>query len=270
MSTSKTGVDTLPSAVVVPEPNDIDYYVTAKQAFIDLLNSVTHHKNTFQGTGDTDLRYVTDADVTAIGPTVQHLFPHPDRARGFYIYLANILGRVKYEADRINTIRSTIAGFMSGSRQTFAALGTASSADWTNHSGANASSAPYVLQNSISHINVKIPIPPQPVGATISQIDLLVRSPSSHGGALPLSMPQAQLYRAGGNTATATAIGSAGADASANATAYEAEHFVSITGLSELIGDATQWYYLSVRGESSTNAVATSFRVYSVSIQYNA
>lgn len=103
-----------------------------------------------------------------------------------------------------------------------------------------------------------------PRKGTLTQVVLRVQgawSSSAHG-ALPSSMPAFKVWRSDPTTGVATQVGSTATDSSASVGAYEVAHDITLSGLSESLEG--RLYFIEVRGEDDTNALANSFAVISM------
>jgi len=83
----------------------------------------------------------------------------------------------------------------------------------------------------------------------------IVIDPSGGHGGLPANMPTLGLYRREMGGGSAALLGSQ-VDTSASVGAYEAEHLIEITGLSEDADDPHAMYVISFGGESGANSIA--------------
>ncbi len=103
-----------------------------------------------------------------------------------------------------------------------------------------------------------------PRKGTLTQVVLRVQGSwaSAVHGALPTSMPAFKVWRVDINTGAKTQVGSTATDASGTVGAYEAAHDITLSGLSESLEG--RLYFIEVRGEDDTNALANSFAVISM------
>lgn len=83
-------------------------------------------------------------------------------------------------------------------------------------------------------------------------------------GALPSSMPSIQLWKMNAQSGALAQVGSTATDTSANVAAYEVAHQLSIASISQTIEGFV--FFVLVRGEDDTNALADSFAVMSFEV----
>jgi hypothetical protein len=81
-------------------------------------------------------------------------------------------------------------------------------------------------------------------------------------------MPSVQLWKLDPATGVSTQVGSTGTDGSANVAAYEVAHTITISSLTQAIEGFL--FYLLIRGEDDTNALANSFAVMGIEVDVEA
>lgn len=82
---------------------------------------------------------------------------------------------------------------------------------------------------------------------------------------LPAAKPQLRVFRIDGGSGFHTQIGPTITDPSSTAAAYDAMHYLEVTGLAEPIITGKE-FALSIVGESGANSVLNAFRVLSVEL----
>ena len=120
-----------------------------------------------------------------------------------------------------------------------------------------------VIINTTAGTSVKIPVE-APDGATLTGI--LLRVIGGGNASLPAVMPRFYLRKLVGNTNT-TSSSSAEVDASANVGAYNAQHSIVMSGLSETVDNTVTRYMVEFVSESGANAV-TGYTVITAEIYY--
>jgi hypothetical protein len=97
-----------------------------------------------------------------------------------------------------------------------------------------------------------------PDGATLIEFGCKITSPGSHGPSwpsnAPQNMPTITVYKKSLTGASSTVATQT--DSNASKAAYEAQHTLEKTGVSEVIDNATTSYYLVVTNESGSNAAS--------------
>lgn len=139
-------------------------------------------------------------------------------------------------------------------------------ADWIN---GIASGAWWVEQGGLSSNEVFFPVmlPPKlRITGCSMQVDGDLGSAAGGHGALPGTMPRLRLLRVSKTTGGYTEVANA-VDGSASVAAYEASHAVTISGLTEDVGD--DHYLLAVRGENGANAIANQFAITQLSLTWS-
>lgn len=109
-------------------------------------------------------------------------------------------------------------------------------------------------------------VPPLPPGLFLRQLSVRVGSPDSHGGSIAgMTMPNIALVSVNSSGTRTELISQL--DTSSTAAAYEADHTITTTTFSALTTSSTA-LQLHVRGESGTNSIDNSFRVYLATLSF--
>jgi hypothetical protein len=131
----------------------------------------------------------------------------------------------------------------------------------------------WVFQTSVaSAVQLFFPLSRLPPFGTITAVAALVNGQNpiaiaaagaAHHAALPATKPTLQLFRAdptSGAAGNGTQIGATITDPSASVALYEVPHYISLTGLTEVI-DTTKVYTAIVSGETGANSQVNDFTI---------
>jgi hypothetical protein len=98
-----------------------------------------------------------------------------------------------------------------------------------------------------------------PAKGTFSSVAVLVTGAATHAG-VPATKPTLSLWKSSTVRSAKTQIGATITDPSASVGAYDADHWITLSGLSEVVAADTT-YFLKVTNEASTNAAAQGLRI---------
>lgn len=111
----------------------------------------------------------------------------------------------------------------------------------------------YVEQSSTSASQVSWELD-VPDGATLTAVTIEVQ-PNIHPSNRPGTMPKLRVLRTAANQITGQIVGSVATDLSGSHTAYNGQHPITVTGLSELIDRSQYNYWARLDGETGSDAM---------------
>lgn len=98
-----------------------------------------------------------------------------------------------------------------------------------------------------------------PAKGAFSSVAIQVTGAATHAG-VPASKPTLSLWKSATVRASKTQIGATITDSSANVAAYDADHWITLSGLTEVIAADTT-YWMIVTNEAGANAAAQGLRI---------